>query len=143
MYWISELPEHIVDPTTTWAFLYLKKDEPLEALKITQKRLFTLVRQVQSCLTVMLEPKVTADTEQALKICEVYRAVDQLFGCGGGMYDGFYMEVYLRMNRLEEAAECLKRYVDVITGEAILPKRFLFMPGLNLKGLLQQKSCGK
>ncbi|MDE6253420.1 MAG: helix-turn-helix domain-containing protein [Lachnospiraceae bacterium] len=129
---LKELPEHIVDPTIAWSNLYLKKDEPVEALKTVQKRLFLLVRQVQTCLTVMLDPKVIPDNEQALQICEVYKAVDNLFGCGG-MYDGLFIEIYFRMNRLDEAANCLERYVDVLMGEAVLPKRFLFSPGVDIK----------
>ena len=128
---LKELPEQIVDPTTIWSSLYLKKEEPLEALKTVQKRLFSLVQQVQACLTVMQNPNVTSDNEQALKICEVYKAVDDLFGCGG-MYDGLFIEIYYRMNRLKEAADCLEHYVDVLIGETVLPKAFLFSPGLNI-----------
>lgn len=129
---LKELPEYNADSTAGWSLLYLKKEEPEEALKTVQKRLFSLVRQVQTCLTMMLNPEITDDNEAALKICEVYRSVDQLFGLGG-MYDGLFLEIYLRMNRYEEAADCFVRYADVITGDADLPRRFLFTPGLDIK----------
>lgn len=130
---LKELPEHVVDPTLSWSRLYLEKDEPLEALKVVQKRLYVVIRQVQSCLSMMMNPKMIADTEQILKICEVYRSVDQLFDCGGGMYDGMFLNVYLQMNHMEDAADCLEHYVDVITGTIILPKPYLFTPGLDFE----------
>lgn len=130
---LKELPEHLTDPTLTWARFYLTKEEPVEALKVVQKRLYVLVSQVLSCLSMMMSPKVTPDPEQALKICDIYRDMGQLFDCGGGMQDGMYLEIYFRMKRFKEAADCLERYVDVITGEAKLPKNFLFLPGLDLK----------
>lgn len=129
---LNELPEQIVDPTITKSLLYLRKEEPEEALKITQKRLFSLIHQVRSCLLMMLDPKIIDDMEQTMQIFEVYKAVDELFGLGH-MYDGILLDIYVRMNRYEEAADCLVRYVDVILGEAVTPKEFLFSPGLEIK----------
>lgn len=129
---LKELPEHSTDPAATWALLYLKKNEPEEALKTAQKRMFSLVGQVLSCLCVMLNPQITPDNETALKICEVYKSVDQLFHMNG-LYDGLFLEIYLRMNRYEEAADCLARYADAVTGDAVLPTDFLFSPGLARK----------
>lgn len=129
---LQELPEHIVDPTAVRSLLYLKKKEPQDALKTAQRRLYDLVRQVQSCLAVMLNPGVTPDPETALQICEIYRSVDQLFGLGG-LYDGLFLEIYCRMNRYEEAADCLSRYAEAVTGDATLPNRLLFSPGLDIK----------
>ena len=129
---LNELPEQIVDPTPTKSLLYLKKDEPEEALKTTQKRLYSLIKKVQSCLMMMLEPKIIDDMEQTMQIFEVYKTVDDLFGLGH-MYDGLLLDIYVRMNRYEDAADCLVRYVDVITGEAVTPKEFLFTPGLEIK----------
>lgn len=130
---LRELPEHLVDPTLSWANLYLKKDEPEEALKVTQKRLYSLICQVESCLALMMNPKMIPDLEQILQICNVYRTVEQLFSCSGGMYDGMYLNIYLQMGKIPEAAACLSRYIDVLTGPIILPKQFLFSPGLELK----------
>ena len=129
---LKELPEQQEDPSAAWALLHLKKEEPQEALKTVQKRLYLIVRQVQSCLTMMLNPHITADDTLALKICEVLKVMDDLFGLGG-MYDGFFMEIYMRMHRYQDAADSLSRYADVVTGEANLPKQFLFTPGLSLK----------
>lgn len=126
---LRELPEHTVDPTLTWSQFYLKKENPEEALKTVQKRLFSLVHQVLTCLSIMLNPDLVPDLNQELKICEVYKTVDTLFGCGG-MYDGLFLDIYFKMNRLEDAAGCLEQYVDALTGQAVLPKPFLFSPGL-------------
>lgn len=129
---LKTLPEHGADSTFAWSLLYLKKGEPLEALKTTQKRLYVLVRQAQSCLTTMLNPEVISDNGLQLEICETYKALDLLFGLGG-MYDGMFLEVYLRMHRLEDAADYLDRYVDALLSEITLPKRNLFAPGLDIK----------
>lgn len=137
---LKELPENMADPTTTWANLYLKKEEPQEALKIVQKRLFSLVRQVQACLITMMEPKVTPDHEQVLQICRVYKEVDCLFGFGG-MYEGLFLEVYLRMERLKEAADCFERYVDALLGEAAIPNPLLFSAYLGTQDKRPASSC--
>lgn len=129
---LEELPKQHVEPAFTQASLYLKKEEPEEALKIIQKRLYALVSQVQTCLSFMINPKILDDKERLLKILEVYRLVDDTFGLGH-LYDGLYLEVYMRMGRYEEAANALVRYADVITGDVILPKKFLFEPGLEPK----------
>lgn len=129
---LNELPEHTVDATMTWSNLYLKKDEPEEALKTIQKRMYVLVQQLQSCLALLMNPKIVPDIDQELEICEVYKAVCELFGCGG-LYDGLFLEIYFRSGRWEEAADCLVRYIDAVTGRAVLPKKSLFSPGLSLK----------
>lgn len=129
---LQELPELTTDPTIARSQLYLKKDEPEEALKIIQKRLYSLIRQVQFCLMSMMNPNVIPDMDRELEICRVYEKIDDLFGCGG-MSDGMFLEIYLRQNKMEEAAECLTRYINRLTGSAILPKEFLFSPGLEPK----------
>lgn len=155
---LQELPDLATDPTIARSQLCLKKDEPQEALKIIQKRLYSLVRQVQFCLMSMMNPKIIPDMDRELEICKVYEKIDDLFGCGG-MSDGLFLEIYLRQNRIEDAAHCLTRYIDRLTGSAILPKKFLFSPGLEpkehrpastkelrsalLKGLKEEDSCQK
>lgn len=129
---LNELPEQTVDPTVARVQLCLKKDAPEEALKITQKRLFSLVQQVQACLMLMMNSKMIKDDEQILKIFKVYRDMDELFGLGN-LYDGLLLTIYLDMQRYEEAADCLVRYANAVTGEAVTPKRFLFEPGLKIK----------
>ena len=42
--------------------------------------------------------------------------IDDLFGLGE-LYDGVLLEIYLRMKRIDDAADCLERYVNVLTGE--------------------------
>lgn len=129
---LKELPEHSTDATLAWFRLYTKRNEPEEALKLVQKRLYTLVQQAELCLSSMMSQEVVSDNGHALKICEVYKAVDQLFGLGG-MYEGMFLDIYLRMERYDDAAGCFVRYVDRITGELTLPKRELFYPGLDIK----------
>ncbi|MEZ3435510.1 MAG: helix-turn-helix domain-containing protein [Lachnospiraceae bacterium] len=129
---LKELPEHAVDATTAWVQLYTKKKEPEEALKITQKRLFTLIRQVQFCLTSLMSSELGGSNEQTLEICRIYKTIDCLFGLGG-LYDGLFLDIYLRMGRCDDAAACFVRYVDAMTGNLTLPKKELFSPGLDIK----------
>lgn len=129
---LKELPEHNADSTLTWSLYYLKKKEPAEALKITQKRLYSLIRQVHACLINMINPEIISDNQLLLEICETCKALDILFGLGG-MYDGLFLAVYLRMNCLDEAADCLTRYVDALLRPVTLPKQSLFAPGLDIK----------
>ena len=128
---LSELPEIVTDPTLIRSLLALKKENAEEAQKILQKRLYTLVRETETCLTMLMDSRIAPDPAQAFAVCEVYRDVDRLFGLGG-WYEGPFLEIYLRMDRLEEAADCLDRYVDAMLGEAVLPKTFLF--GTVVKG---------
>ncbi len=127
---LRELPEHAVDATQIWCSIYLKKNEPLEALKRVQKRLYTLARQAQECMIAMLNPEMVPDAERALQICEAYRQLDMLFGLGG-LYEGMFVEAYLRLERWEDAAESLYRYVCALTGEAAPPQKALFAPGID------------
>lgn len=129
---LKEIPEHSADTAPAWFQLYTERNQPEEALRLMQKRLYTLIRQAAFCLTAMMSPKITDDHEHALRICEVYKTIDQLFGLGG-MYDGMFLDIYLRMERYDDAAACFVRYIDAMTGEAVLPRRDLFSPGLNIK----------
>ena len=129
---LNELPEHTADPTSAWALLYLKKEQPEQALKIVQKRLYALLHQVQTCLILLLNPDITTDNEQALQICGIHRSLAELFGFAA-VADGLFLEVYLRMHRYNEAAESLVRYANAITSEAFLSKQWLFTPGLTFK----------
>ena len=129
---LKELPEHMVDSTAAWALLHIKKGSPEEALKIVQKRLYLCARQTLSCLGLMLNPKLTPDAEHALQICQAYRDVDQLFGLGG-MYDGLFLEIYLKLNRYAEAAQALLHYAQRVTGHAVTPVQALFSPGIKIQ----------
>lgn len=42
--------------------LYLKKEKAPQALKVIQKRLYVLTRQVQGLLIQMMNPEMTPDT---------------------------------------------------------------------------------
>lgn len=133
---LKRLPEINVDSTMAWSQFYMKKGENIEALKVVQKRLFSLVRQVQTCLLLMMNSKLISDVEQELKICKVYKEIDDLFGLGE-LYDGVFLEIYLRMKCIDDAADCLERYVNVLTGEKVMPKDYLFYPGLEVKKMEQ------
>lgn len=125
---LAELPEQAIDPTVVKSQIFLKKGEPEEALKITQKRLHTLAWLVQSCLSAMVFPGVL-DTERALEVCRVYQEIDRLFGLGG-LYDGLFLEVYTKAGRWEEAADRLERYVEATLGTVTVPRPELFAPGV-------------
>lgn len=47
---LRELPEQTFDPTALWALYYLKKEQPKQALELTQKQLYKLANQILSCL---------------------------------------------------------------------------------------------
>ena len=83
-----------------------------------------------------MNSKLISDMEHELKICEVYKEIDDLFGLGE-LYDGVFLEIYLRMKRIDDAADCLERYVNVLTGEKVMPKEYLFYPGLEVKKMEQ------
>ncbi len=131
---LQELPRESVDATMSWAMLYLDRNQPEQALKTVQKRLYSLVHQVQSCLTMMMDERMLPDAEKALKICETLQQLDRLFECDGGVHDALFMEIYLRLNQTEDAAEALNRYVDAITGKLKPPKALLFEPGVTVSG---------
>ena len=37
------------------------------------------------------------------------------------------------MKRIDDAADCIERYVNVLTGEKVMPKEYLFYLGLEVK----------
>lgn len=126
---LRELPEVIGDPTNIWALYYMKKDQPEEALKLTQKQLYKLANQIQSCLISLIHPTLTTQPQKLLKICHVYRAIAQAFGLTD-LSDGPMMEVYVQMGEPEKAAACFARYVDIALGPVTYPDQELFSPGL-------------
>ena len=127
---LRELPEHIGDPSRVWAFYYLKKDEPEQALKLTQKQLYKLVSQTQSCLATMMDPRLSPEPEQLMKLSRASRAVAQAFGLPD-MSDAPMMEAWLRMGELQRAVDCFIRYVDAALAPACYPDPQLFSPGLS------------
>lgn len=125
---LKELPEHAADPTFLWAQLYRKKGQPEEAVKVTQKRLYSCVQQLQLCLMTLGSPELLGN-EQARKVCEVLGQTARLFGLLDTS-SGLLMELCLRVDDREGAAKQFARYVDTFTGPAVLPDEDLFRPGM-------------
>lgn len=130
---LNELPEHQVDPTLSWTQLYLKRGETEKALEMLQKRLYLLIHQVQTCLIQMMSERLQPEAEKALEVYEVYRGVEELFGCGGGMGDGLLSEIYLRLGQEEKAMKSLIQLVDAAVDVVKMPKPLLFSLAVNTK----------
>lgn len=126
---LRELPESSGDLTGVWALYHLKKDEPDKARDITQRQLYKLVSQVQSCLATLMQPALVPEPERLRKISLASRAVAQTFGLAD-MSDGPLMEAYVQMGETDKAAACFVRYVEAVTGPAAWPDEDLFAPGL-------------
>ncbi len=131
---LKELPEQVIDPTLSWARLYLKRGEGQKAREAVQKRLFLLVRQIQSCLLQLMDEELEPDVEKQLEVCEVYRGVETLFEFGAGMGEGFLIELYRRAGQKEKARDSLIRFVDAIIGSLRPPKPVLFSSALKTEG---------
>lgn len=132
--YLAEMPEQPGDTTLLRASLHLKKNEPAAALALLQKRLFSLVQQAQSCLTMMASAAITPDPCRALTISQTACALEQVFfqTSGAGLSEGMLLEARLRAGQVDEAAACLRRYVDVLTGSVIAPRPELFSPGVTV-----------
>lgn len=126
---LKELPAQEVDPTVVRVQICLMRGERSEALKMAQKQLYKQVWQVKTSLSTMLLPGVLQEGERELEVCRVSQEVDRLFGLGG-LCDGLFLEVYLRMGRWEDAADRLERYVDALLGDVEMPASGLFSPGV-------------
>lgn len=129
---LRALPEHALDTTLAWVQLYLKRGETDEALRTVQKRLYVLIRQVESCLMLRMREDLEPDAERALAIAEIYRGVEALFGCSGGMCEGLCAEIYSRAGRVQEERESLIRFIEAYAGEAASPSPLLFAPGVQV-----------
>lgn len=123
---LRELPEHNSDPTMAWIQLYFKREEKTKALEMTQKRLYVLVSQMQSCLISLMSEKMEPDAETALEICKVYRKTEELFRLGTGMSEGFFIDIYRRMGQEKKALDSLIRFVDAITHSIPMSNPILF-----------------
>ena len=126
---LRELPEHTADPTPVWVQCYLKKEQPEEALKTAQRRLYLLVSSAMTCLTVLLDPRFALDEERVLKICRAYQSMARAFGFPD-MSEGLYFETYLDMGQTDRAEACFARYVEVLTGPFSPVDEDLFAPGV-------------
>lgn len=127
---LKELPEQTVDPTAIRALYHLKKEEPEEALKLTQKQLYKLVHQILTALVSMMDPRLVPDPDRLLHIGHVYRTIAVAF-VFPDLSGSAMMEALLRLDRPEEAARCFARYVDITLAPAALPDKDLFTPGMN------------
>lgn len=123
---LNELPDHINDPTLLWMQLHLKRDEVVQAKEVVQKRLYVLVSQAQQCLTMLLNPQLEPQAENALELCQIIQQLQELFGVGGGLGDGFFVEVYQRLGQPEKALEHLGRMVKAINTPLPMPHALLF-----------------
>lgn len=132
---LGELPEQSKksDMTFLWALLYQKKGEIEKARQVTQKRLYILVNQVISCLSILMGGVLEPDMERALEIGKIYQETEKLFGVGNRMSEGVIMELYLRAGQTQEALGSLCRYVDILTGPVNMPKALLFSDAMDLK----------
>ena len=116
-------------PTPVWVQCYLKKEQPEEALKTAQRRLYLLVSSAMTCLTVLLDPRFALDEERVLKICRAYQSMARAFGFPD-MSEGLYFETYLDMGQTDRAEACFARYVEVLTGPFSPVDEDLFAPGV-------------
>ncbi len=132
---LGELPEEkLSDFTFLQVSLYLKQGKTDKALETVQKRLFMLAGQVGVCLTVLMEEKLCPDPCKGLDICKIYQSIDEIFGCSGGVADGIFAELYLRVGKKQEALESLSRYVERINGNMLTPNPLLFSPTIKTAG---------
>lgn len=124
---LGELPEHPGSATGVWVQYYLKKGETDKALETAQKQLYSLSSQIQTCLVLLMDPRLRPQPQQLLKAGQTSRILARAFG-QPDMSSGALMEAYLRMGRMDEAAECFAQYVDALTGPLAQPDEDLFSP---------------
>ena len=129
---LKELPEQCSDPTGIWVQLYLKQGKPLEALKATQRSLYSSLIQALSCLSTLAMPELEGSFERCRKAAGAYSMLAETFGfLDSGQI--LMVESWLRRGEKARAAECFESYVEKLTGEAVRPDEDLFDPGLELK----------
>jgi len=123
---LRELPQRNAAPTAAWAQLHLKRGDPGKAKEVLQRRLLSLVSQVQLCLAQLMSEAVEPDPEQALQIGEVCRQIEELFPYGAGMSAGLLTDLYQRLGQPHEAAESLLAWVEALTDPPQPPAPLLF-----------------
>ena len=129
---LKELPEQSSDPTGIWVQLYLKQGKAQEALKITQRSLYSSIARVLSCLGTLVLPQLEGSFERCRKAADAYSLLAGTFGFLDSS-QGLMVEPWLRRGEKAKAAECFERYVEKLTGEAVRPDGDLFAPGLEIK----------
>ena len=130
---LEETSQENVDMTMLRVQLYLVKGQREEALKILQKRLFTVLAQAHNYLILMTGEKITPEPEKALEIGKVCCAFEELFGVSFGMGIGIFMELYFRLGKKDEALNALRDYADAVIREAPQPNPLLFFPGVSVQ----------
>lgn len=129
---LKELPEHSADPTGIWVQLYLRQGKAQEALKITQRSLYSSITHALGCLINLVLPELEGSFERCEKAAEAYSLLAKTFGfLDSGQ--GLMIEPWLRRGEKARAAECFEEYVEKLTGEAVRPDADLFAPGLEIK----------
>lgn len=131
---LDELPDGCAEAAVFRSQIYMKKNEPDKALEVTQKCLYSLVRKLQMCLTAMMNGSIITEDEKTLEVCRVYTKLEEIFGVGGGVSEGFYTEAYRRMGRKEEALRSLMKMIDAFCGPALRPNPLLFSPAIEIRG---------
>ena len=130
---LKKLPDQTDDPPMMWTMIHLKREEPEQALETIQKALYATVTKVQRYLMQMMNEKVMPDPEKVLEICKIYGETEKLFGVGGGLGIGFYIQAYQRMNNMEETKKYMIQMIDLILGPARMPNPLLFHPTLKVE----------
>ncbi len=125
---LQELPKPVGDATMLWVQYYIKKGKPEEAKTKAQARLYQLLVQTLSCLTLLTNSKFMPQ-QGIYKAVAAYHAIARTFGLPD-VGDGLLMALHLEQGRLKEAAACFARYVDALTGPFPTLDQDLFSPGV-------------
>ena len=128
---LEKTSDNTTDFTMHWVKLYQKKGEFDKALETVQRNLYKRVLDMQTCLMVMLGENMRFDREKSLKICDIFRRQEELFGVGGGMGAAVIAEVYLRLGRKEEALGYLEEFTERLVKGMNLPDQTLFYPAFS------------
>lgn len=127
---LEELPERTADPTFIRVLYHLGKEEPEEALKLTQRQLYKLVHQVLTCLSLMTDPRLMSDPQRRLHAGQMYGQTARAFGVPD-ISEALIMEIWLALGQPDKAAHCFARYVTILLDPVTLPDSELFSPGLD------------
>lgn len=122
----KELSQYPVDPTIMWTILYQKRGETQKAREMLQKRLYKQIYNAQNCLMQLMNPELTPDTGEALKLCEIYRQVDSIFQLGGNFCEGIFAEIYMRAGEAEKSLDCILKMVKAACSPVQMPNPLLF-----------------
>lgn len=127
---LAELPRQTIDPTIVRYLLESKRGDTEAARATLQKRLYALAHQTYTLLATL--PAVLPEPERQLAAARAIHELARLFGLldSSGLVA---LEPLLKLDRIEEAAAMLERYVDVLTGPLPQPDPDLFAPTLPMR----------